>query len=82
MCADSFTESAAAVACRQLGFSEDAVMVAGTPYGQGDGVIWLSSVQCAGGEPKLQECAHLKPVGNLSSACPGHSADVNIRCNG
>lgn len=81
VCGDSFNESAATVACRQLGYSEDAVVEAGTLYGQGDGVIWLSAVQCTGGERKLQECAHLT-VGNLSAACPGHSADVNIRCNG
>lgn len=82
VCGDSFNENAATVACRQLGYSEDVVVETGTPYGQGDGVIWLSDVHCEGGEAGLQECAHSKPVGNLSSTCPGHSPDVNIRCNG
>ena len=78
----SVNNNLATVVCRQLGYSEDAVVEVGTPYGQGDGIIWLSELQCEGAEATLMECSHLMPVGNLSTSCPGHTADINIRCSG
>lgn len=80
---NSFNDKAASVTCKQLGYSEaDAVVEFGAPYGQGNGIIWLSEVHCEGSEQRLMNCMHLMPVGNLSSNCPGHTADVNIRCDG
>lgn len=79
VCGGSFNSDAASVVCRQLGYSEDAVVEMGPRYGQGEGPIWLSAVQCTGAEASLRECAHLPPG---TGSCVGHSADVNIHCSG
>ena len=75
-----FNSSAAATVCKELGYSaEGATLVAGTPYGKGEGIIWLSGVKCKGHENSIDGCGHLQ-YGELSLSCYGHSQDVNIHC--
>ena len=46
-------------------------------YGQGDGPIWLSEVNCTGHELKLTDCQF--PGGWDSNDCT-HEDDVAIKC--
>ena len=81
ICSDgTFNATAASVACRKLGHTGvGATVLTGTSYGQGNGIIWLSHVECSGKETGLHECSHL-PWGTLSPTCYGHSQDVTLQC--
>lgn len=61
ICADGFTNAAATVACRQLGFSGAGTVVPSTTYGPAPATspIWLSNVKCTGTEASLADCKHL-----------------------
>jgi len=52
---------AASVACRELGYGSAQFASRNSSYGQGyEGPIWLTKVNCHGGEKKLEECKHRK----------------------
>ena len=73
VCDDGFGNvDAAAVVCRQLGYSADNALGFGNDYfGQGNGTSWLDDVQCVGTEsyqcPAAElgdhNCAHFEDVG-------------------
>lgn len=47
-------------------------------YGYGQGVVWLSEVQCSGAENRLLDCRYL---GFNIRTCT-HSEDANVICTG
>ena len=77
VCDDFFGTYAAAVVCRQLGFSPDgALVVVRAGYGQGTGNISLDNVFCFGSEQTIGSCFH---NGWGSHNCD-HSQDVGVIC--
>nr|XP_022289201.1 deleted in malignant brain tumors 1 protein-like [Crassostrea virginica] len=77
VCDDSFTDSSAKVACRQLGYhSQHAVYKGVAPYGEGSGDIVLDNVVCTGDESSLAVCRH---HGFMLENC-AHSEDVGVIC--
>jgi len=49
-------------------------------YGRGSGPIWLSSVQCTGGEMSLAECGH-GDWGQLQHCSNEHRDDIAVICD-
>ncbi|XP_076455166.1 scavenger receptor cysteine-rich domain-containing protein DMBT1-like [Babylonia areolata] len=81
VCDAHFHDSAAAVVCRQLGFSTGrARAYGGARYGQGQGHVWLQGVQCVGAEPNISRCNVTINRGG-AGACT-HAHDVGVSCNG
>lgn len=80
ICRTSFNDSAAQVVCKQLGYL-GGVAAMSTPYGRGEGVVWLENVQCSGAEENLSECSH-SSWGEHSCFPIPHMWDVNVQCQG
>ena len=78
VCVDSFTDAAASVICKQLGYMNGSVYLA-SPLSV-SGVIWLDDVQCTGGEEHLDQCGHA-PWG-IHNCFPVHMKDVGVQCVG
>lgn len=75
VCSDFFDEDAAAVTCRQLGYSDGTAQCCAA-YGQGSGPIWMDDVQCLGDESRLVEC----PFGGFGLHNCIHAEDVGVTC--
>jgi len=78
VCDDGFTDTAATVVCYSLGFGYVGRKVNISHYGIGNGLIWLSNINCNGTEQYISECAHGDWTGQ-NSHC-GHHEDVAISC--
>uniref|UniRef100_A0ABM0H1S3 Deleted in malignant brain tumors 1 protein-like n=1 Tax=Saccoglossus kowalevskii TaxID=10224 RepID=A0ABM0H1S3_SACKO len=74
ICSLGWTTNSATVACKQLGFSVAIVDIT-DEFGEGNGPIHLSQVQCSGTESSLSAC-NVQWGGN---SCD-HSNDVGIKC--
>ena len=76
VCDDSFTNAAAQVACRMMGFTGGSVvkLLTSSPSA---GPIWMDDVSCRGTEHSIIQCNH---AGIGTSDC-SHSEDVSIRCD-
>lgn len=78
VCSDGWDAQDATVVCRQLGYPHVAALfVASTPFGVGNGPIWLDEVACNGTEANLTEC-HSNPIGE--SDC-SHYEDAGVLCS-
>ncbi|NWJ05092.1 C163A protein, partial [Crypturellus undulatus] len=69
---------AASVVCRQLGCGTVARISTYTPFGAGNGQIWLHLYFCRGTETALHNCWHL---GWGQHFCD-HDMDVGVTCSG
>ena len=49
-------------------------------YGQGNGPIWLNSLNCTGTESNLLQCPRTYDIGNPYGC--SHSKDVGVVCPG
>lgn len=58
VCDDDFTEPAAKVICRSLGFGGPAQAKKDGFFGPGEGQIWLDQLHCVGNETGIAECLH------------------------
>ena len=77
VCQDLFSDAAASVVCRQLGFvAGEAIWLDASI--SAEGVVWLDDVQCAGGEQNLDQCGHA-PWGQ-HDCFPVHMLDVGVQC--
>ncbi|KAM8921436.1 scavenger receptor cysteine-rich type 1 protein M130 [Pelodytes ibericus] len=79
VCDYYWSEQDANAVCRQLGCSNSHgtnVPVSGTEYGASYGRIWLSDVECTGGESALWECEH--PMWGYVRY--DHQFDVGVIC--
>ena len=79
VCQEGFTNIAACVVCRQLGFEGGRTLLF-TNFDFATGVVWLDNVNCSGTEENLNQCGHA-PWG-VHNCFPVHMLDVNIQCNG
>jgi len=79
VCQDRFTDAAAQVVCRQLGFEGGSVLLFAL-FGVATGVVWLDDVDCSGSEGNLDQCSHA-PWGE-HNCMPVHMLDVSIQCSG
>jgi len=76
VCDDSWDNTDAAVACRQLGFSgANATALPNAAFGQGSGAIVLDNVACTGFEGSLVNC----PYDSHTADCI-HSEDASVHC--
>ncbi|XP_072016223.1 scavenger receptor cysteine-rich domain superfamily protein-like [Amphiura filiformis] len=79
VCDDHWDINEATVLCRQLGLPHGAPMaLAGAYFGQGDELIWMDDVGCAGSELSLADCPH--PGWGVHSC--GHYKDAGVICAG
>ncbi|XP_046556740.1 B-cell receptor CD22-like isoform X3 [Haliotis rubra] len=74
----SFSSQEAQVVCKMANLPWTTAYVT-TSYGAGEGLIWLSNVDCSGTETSLDECSH-----SGWGTAPGcsHSSDVGVVCRG
>ena len=76
VCMNGFTDSAASVVCRQLGYANGSIL-AEFDHMKMDGVIWLDNVQCqTGQEETLDQCNH--PLWGVHDC--DHHLDVAVQC--
>ena len=78
VCDDGWDDTDAGVVCRQLGFGSSGTAIGSAGFGQGSGLIWLSSVTCTGNESILASCGH--PGVGITSSCY-HYEDAGVRCS-
>ena len=57
VCDDLFDDTDAQVVCSQLGFSGGQALV-DCEFGEGDGTIWIDSLECYGSESEIGVCQH------------------------
>ena len=78
ICNDGFTDIAASVACRSLGWSDGTVLHSACEGTPGSGPIWLDEVSCSGSEEHLSDCSHTGVGGHDCT----HLKDVTVTCQG
>ena len=78
VCGDGFADTAARVVCRSLGFGDVGRTVDVDRYGAGDGLIWLSNVNCSGTEQYIGRCSH-DGWGRVHSC--SHRRDAAVSCS-
>ncbi|XP_034235276.1 uncharacterized protein LOC117641771 [Thrips palmi] len=78
VCDDDFNEAAAMTVCRTLGMPGKAAVKKEAHFGQGQGIIWMDDVRCAGNESALEKCRH-EDFGVTNCK---HDEDVGVECLG
>lgn len=73
VCNEGFDIHDADVACRMLGYVGAENVMTGKP---GDGITWLSNVECDGSEESIEKCDH----SGWGQAMCSHDQDVVIDC--
>ncbi|XP_071094710.1 uncharacterized protein [Haliotis cracherodii] len=74
----SFSSQEAQVVCKMANLPWTTAYVTSS-YGPGEGIIWLSNVDCTGTETSLDLCSHSGWGTAISCA---HSSDVGVVCRG
>ncbi|XP_048254124.1 deleted in malignant brain tumors 1 protein-like [Haliotis rufescens] len=74
----SFSSQEAQVVCKMANLPWTSAYVT-TSYGPGEGLVWMSNVNCAGTETSLDECSHTR-WGTVTGC--SHSSDVGVVCLG
>lgn len=77
VCDDRFDDTSAGVTCSLLGYSGGQYK-GSAYYGPGAGPVWMTDVQCVGGEQTLFKCSW-SPVTYPWSSCD-HTEDVSVIC--
>lgn len=78
MCDDGWDLRDAAVVCRALGCGGVLAAPGGAFFGEGVGPVWLSELDCRGGEAGLDLCAHRGWKAHVCS----HEEDAGAVCVG
>ncbi|XP_048257786.1 deleted in malignant brain tumors 1 protein-like [Haliotis rufescens] len=73
----SFSTQEAQVVCKMVNLPWTSANVTNS-YGPGEGLVWLSNVNCTGTETSLDECSH----SGWGTASCSHSSDVGVVCSG
>ena len=79
VCDDGWGLDDAQVVCTQLDLGYVTSALYRAYYGQGDGPIWLSNLDCDGTEMNIGDCRH-SGWGIHTTFC-GHSEDAGVRCS-
>ena len=58
ICTQYWDKKEAHVVCRELGYTGASAVYSGSPNVQGNGTMWIHSVQCTGNESSFASCAH------------------------
>ncbi|XP_048254482.1 uncharacterized protein LOC124148917 isoform X3 [Haliotis rufescens] len=74
----SFSSQEAQVVCKMANLPWTTAYVT-TSFGPGEGIIWLSNVDCTGTETSLDQCSH--SGWGTATSC-SHSSDVGVVCRG
>ncbi|XP_068076834.2 scavenger receptor cysteine-rich domain-containing protein DMBT1 isoform X2 [Danio rerio] len=77
VCDDGWSLSDAAVVCREMGCGDAIEAKSNAFFGEGVGIVYLSSVTCSGNEASLSNCGS-KTMGEFYCA---HSRDAGVVCN-
>ena len=78
VCSDYWDTTDAQVACRQLGYStEGLIMHNSNKYGPGTGNILLNDLDCNGNEKNLSDCQQ----NEFATHNCYHTKDVGVFCN-
>ncbi|XP_030060746.1 neurotrypsin-like [Microcaecilia unicolor] len=77
ICDDGWTDTDAAVVCRELGYSGPAKARTMAYFGEGQGPIHLDNVECNGTESTLEEC--VKQDSGVHNCW--HSEDAGVICD-
>ena len=75
ICDELFGDEEADVACRQMGFASGTVRPSSSTN-DGSGTIWMSWVECAGWEERLDQCS----FGGWANHECDHTRDVGVTC--
>ena len=75
VCGDEFDDQDAQVICRQLGL-EGGEARTGAYFGRGEGDIWLSRLDCLGGETDVMTCER----DDAAAASCVHEEDAGVVC--
>ncbi|XP_076629427.1 uncharacterized protein LOC143345828 isoform X2 [Colletes latitarsis] len=76
VCDDDFSNAAATVICRSLGYGGRAAVKKDGAFGSGEGPIWLDEVFCHGNETQLYRCGH----NHWGKHNCNHDEDVGVIC--
>ncbi|XP_076288691.1 uncharacterized protein LOC143213077 isoform X2 [Lasioglossum baleicum] len=76
VCDDDFSNAAATVICRSLGYGGKAMVKKNGFFGPGEGPIWLDEVSCRGNETQLYRCDH----NNWGRHNCDHDEDAGVIC--
>ncbi|XP_076659938.1 uncharacterized protein LOC143363221 isoform X5 [Halictus rubicundus] len=76
VCDDDFSNAAATVICRSLGYEGKAIVRKDGFFGPGEGPIWLDEVSCRGNETQLYRCDH----NNWGRHNCDHNEDAGVIC--
>ena len=77
-----FDDLDAGIVCRMLGFDSGTAQDSSI-YGEGNGPIWLSHLECKGDELSIFDCPtdYRHPIGSADFYCE-HTQDVGVKCQG
>lgn len=76
LCGQAFSELAAQVACRELGFSNVTSYCTDACFGRGSNEVLLVKEMCRGSEQSLKDC----PRQEYHSTSCDHSFDIGLSC--
>lgn len=76
ICSSSWDLNDASVVCRQMGCGHAIAAANNAQFGQGSGLIWMSSFGCSGTENSLQNCPHHR---SSRDYCQDYS-DAGVLC--
>ena len=79
VCDDRWDANDAAVVCGFLGYNGSSEALNDASFGQGQGDIMLSNVNCGGSEGSLEQCSHDGAAGTPIDGCT-HIEDAGVRC--
>ena len=77
VCDDEFGPEEGSVVCRMLGLPGPVNVHSNAAYGQGQGPIWIKTIECRGNETDLKKCPGT--IWEHNYYCK-HSEDVGLEC--
>ncbi|CAL9707862.1 unnamed protein product [Knipowitschia caucasica] len=77
VCDDDFSQHAAQVVCRELGYVNAVSWSPSSKYGKGEGPIWFDNLHCTGQEKTLAQC----PSNGIGVSDCKHTEDVGVVCS-
>ena len=76
VCDDGWDLNDAQIICNELDLGNALAVRHNAFYGQGNGQIWLSNINCVGNELLIENCSH----GGWGIHNCSHSQDAGVKC--